>query len=69
MDDERHDELEASVEAQVADAIDTAESVPRPDPREMFDNVYAETTANLEAQYEAFEAVREKHGDDAFLED
>ncbi|MGZ0746899.1 pyruvate dehydrogenase (acetyl-transferring) E1 component subunit alpha [Haloparvum sp. AD34] len=69
MDDERHAEIEESVKTQVADAIDAAESVPRPDPREMFDNVYAETTANLEEQYEEFAAVREKYGDEAFLED
>jgi len=69
MDDERHAEIEESVKTEVADAIDAAESVPRPDPREMFDNVYAEPTANLEEQYEEFAEIREKHGDDAFLED
>ena len=69
LDDERVAEIEESVKAQVADAIDDAESVPRPEPREMFEHAYAEMPAELVAQYEEFAAVREKHGDEAFLED
>jgi pyruvate dehydrogenase E1 component alpha subunit len=67
LDDEQVDEIETEVQELVADAIETAESTPRPDPEEMFDHVFAEQTPDLEAQYESFAALREEFGDDAFL--
>jgi pyruvate dehydrogenase E1 component alpha subunit len=67
LDDEQVDEIETEVQELVADAIETAESTPRPDPAEMFDHVFAEQTPDLEAQYESFAALREEFGDDAFL--
>ncbi|WP_058367712.1 pyruvate dehydrogenase (acetyl-transferring) E1 component subunit alpha [Haloparvum sedimenti] len=69
LNDERVAEIEASVKEEVAGAIDEAESVPRPEPREMFEHAYAELPPELERQYEEFAAVREEYGDDAFLED
>ena len=67
LDDDRAAEIETSVETQVADAIDAAESVPRPQPRELFEHAYEELPPELEAQYERFVAIREEHGDEAFL--
>ena len=69
LDDDRVAEVEEDVKEQVADAIDAAESVPRPEPREMFEHVYEDLPPELERQYEEFAAVREEYGDDAFLED
>ncbi|MES3161246.1 MAG: pyruvate dehydrogenase (acetyl-transferring) E1 component subunit alpha [Halorubrum sp.] len=69
LDDDRVAEVKASVEQEVADAIDAAESVPRPDPRELFEHAYEELPPELEAQYERFAALREQHGDEAFLQE
>jgi pyruvate dehydrogenase E1 component alpha subunit len=69
LDDDRVDEIQASVEAEVADAIEAAESVPRPEPEEMFEHTFAEIPPHLREQYEEFAALREQYGDSAFLED
>ncbi|ELZ58358.1 MULTISPECIES: pyruvate dehydrogenase (acetyl-transferring) E1 component subunit alpha [Halorubrum] len=69
LDDERVAEIESSVEARVADAIDEAESMARPDLRELFEHAYAELPPELERQYEALAALRDDRGDAAFLED
>jgi pyruvate dehydrogenase E1 component alpha subunit len=67
LDDERVEEIEHEVTEAVADAIETAESTPRPEPEEMFDYVYADQTPETERQYESFVALRDELGDDAFL--
>ncbi|PSQ57657.1 pyruvate dehydrogenase (acetyl-transferring) E1 component subunit alpha [Halobacteriales archaeon SW_8_68_21] len=69
LDDERLAEIESSVEARVADAIDEAESMARPDLRELFEHAYAELPPELERQYETLAALRDDRGDAAFLED
>ncbi|WP_418281281.1 pyruvate dehydrogenase (acetyl-transferring) E1 component subunit alpha [Halorubrum sp. DTA98] len=69
LDDDRVAEIEDDVERQVAEAIDAAESMARPDPSELFEHVYAETPPELAAQYERLVALRDRHGNVAFLEE
>ena len=64
LDDDDVDRIDREVQETVADAIETAESTPRPDPVEMFDHAYAERTPDLDAQYESFVALRERYGDE-----
>lgn len=60
-------EIEDRIEAQVADAIETAEAA-ETHPDRMFDHVYAETPDRLEAQREELNALREKYGEQPFAE-
>lgn len=68
LDDERISTIESEVEGIVADAIDAAESQLRPEPKEMFENVYAKLPPRLQRQAQYLDQLRSRHGDEVLLE-
>ncbi|RRJ28338.1 pyruvate dehydrogenase (acetyl-transferring) E1 component subunit alpha [Halocatena pleomorpha] len=68
LDAERIDAITAEIESEVDDAITAAESTDRPDPSEMFEHVHSETPDRVADQREAFERLRDRHGDEELLE-
>ena len=68
LDDDRLEAMDAEVEDALATIVDRADDHAA-DPTDLFENVYAAPTPNIEAQRREFEALRDRHGDDALLED
>jgi pyruvate dehydrogenase E1 component alpha subunit len=68
LDDDRVDGIRESARETVADLIDAAEEF-EPDPEQLFANGYESDTPRIREQREAFQSLRERHGDDALLED
>jgi len=68
LDDERVREIETEVADEVAAAIEEAENRNRPEPAELFEDVYAEATARLNAQERYLAELRTRHGDEVLLE-
>ncbi|MFW6152807.1 MAG: pyruvate dehydrogenase (acetyl-transferring) E1 component subunit alpha [Halobacteriota archaeon] len=69
IDEEGIDAIEAEVKAHVADAIDTAEAAPDPDPENIFAYIFEEMPPRLRDELEWFEQIRSRYGDEALLED
>jgi len=68
IDDERIEAMDAAIEDELADIVDRAADHAA-DPTDLFADVYAESTPNVDAQRAYFEGLRARHGDDALTED
>lgn len=64
LSDGRVEELEEDIEAEIADAVETFESFDPPDPRAMFEHVYAEPTNQLREQREDLASFLEQAEED-----
>nr|WP_277555741.1 thiamine pyrophosphate-dependent enzyme [Halobaculum sp. YSMS11] len=60
------DEVTEEANEELADAVETAEAVPRPDPEEMFDSLYEDLPPEIRRQRESARAVADRHGDEAY---
>jgi pyruvate dehydrogenase E1 component alpha subunit len=69
LDEEGVGTIESAIEQEVADAIEAAEDAPRPHPDDIFDFVYEEPTERVAEGKATLRELRDRHGDDAILED
>ncbi len=69
LDDERVDAIETEVESEVTDVIETAEGSAEADPDDLFADAYDDLPDRLRDQREYLRDLRERHGDDALLDD
>lgn len=67
LDDELDAEIQADIDAQVANAIEEAEAY-EPNPSEIFSHVYEQPTPPLRDQQEYLEELREIYGADRLTE-
>ncbi|MEF8936339.1 MAG: pyruvate dehydrogenase (acetyl-transferring) E1 component subunit alpha [Halovenus sp.] len=67
LDDEQIETMDREIEDEVAAAIGEAESRERPDPAEMFAEVYADMPDRLDDQLAYLRRLRDRHGDEAIL--
>ena len=63
LDDETDDAIATEAAERVDEAIEAAEGAPPPDPDDVFEFVYAQLPAHLEAQREELQAFLERHPD------
>jgi pyruvate dehydrogenase E1 component alpha subunit len=68
IDDDAIDAMAEEIDDRLAEIVDEAEEY-APDPTDLFADVYAESTDNIDEQRAYFEDLRERHGDAALLED
>ena len=61
VDDDWIETTEAEVESELETAVETAEAVERPEPEELFDSVFAETTPHLRQQRAEVQAFVDEH--------
>ncbi|MFB6224712.1 MAG: pyruvate dehydrogenase (acetyl-transferring) E1 component subunit alpha [Haloarcula sp.] len=66
LDDEQIEAMDDAISERLGEIVDKAESHAA-DPTDLFADVYAESTQNIDEQREYFEALRERHGDEALL--
>ncbi len=68
LDDERIDAITQSIKDEVADAITQAEEEARPQPQQIFENIYEELSPRQQEQLEYLQELRARHGDEVLLE-
>ena len=69
LDDETDEAIEADVDARIDEAVDEAEAMAAPAPDDLFEYVYAELPAHLDAQRDELRAFLARHGEGAVSED
>ncbi|WP_435062806.1 thiamine pyrophosphate-dependent enzyme [Halobaculum sp. EA56] len=60
------EEATAAANEELAEAVETAESVPRPEPEELFDPVYETLPPEIRRQREEARAFVDEHGEEAY---
>ncbi|MEF8791975.1 MAG: thiamine pyrophosphate-dependent enzyme, partial [Haloarculaceae archaeon] len=69
LDDEGVEAAGELARERVAEAVDAAETGPEADPEDVFADAYAEPTPRVREAREELRELRERHGDDALVEE